>query len=239
MSTSETDTGADTGNRSRLLRAAADAFAEHGFDGVSLRAIADDAGVSFQLISYYFGAKEDLWLATVESLYQGYYETGLTLGFTESGDVREQFRDHLRRLMTYMLKHPHMRKIWTQEYLAQSERYKTVLQPKMRHFVETISQPYYEEVVRLGIVKRFTPQETSLLFSGILHCNVVHPYHVELVLGESAGSAESIERQVDLIFRILTEEPPAPLRGASRAAATRAASRRGSRGTCSLARCRA
>ena len=46
----------DLDNRSRLLRAATDAFAEFGYEGTSLRAIADNAEVSFQLIAYYFGS---------------------------------------------------------------------------------------------------------------------------------------------------------------------------------------
>ena len=36
----------DIDNRSRLLHAATDAFAEQGFDGTSLRTIADSAGVA-------------------------------------------------------------------------------------------------------------------------------------------------------------------------------------------------
>ena len=52
------------------------------------RAIADDAGVSFQLISYYFGSKEDLWRATVDHLFERYLETGKGLGFTVTSNVR-------------------------------------------------------------------------------------------------------------------------------------------------------
>lgn len=196
---------ADLDNRSRLLQAATDAFAEYGYEGASLRAIADNAGVSFQLIAYYFGSKEELWLATVDYLFERYLETGKGLGFTASGNLFEQFRNHLRLLLTDMLQRPQLRKIWIQEYFADSERYHHVIKPKIKHLCETLSLPYFREVVRLGIVERFTAEEVALLWVGIVQSNVVYPYYVELVLGLPAGSPKSLERQVDLVFAVLTE----------------------------------
>lgn len=49
--------------RRRLLDAAFDAFAEHGYAGARVQDIADRAGVNKQLISYYFGCKAGLYHA--------------------------------------------------------------------------------------------------------------------------------------------------------------------------------
>jgi AcrR family transcriptional regulator len=196
---------ADLDNRSRLLQAATDAFADVGYEGASLRAIADNAGVSFQLIAYYFGSKEELWLATVDYLFERYLETGKGLGFTASGNLLEQFRNHLRLLLTDMLQRPQLRKIWVQEYFADSPRYHHVIKPRIKQLCDTLALPYFREVVRLGIVERFTAEEVALLYAGIVQTNVVYPYYVELMLGLPAGSPKSLERQVDLLFAILTE----------------------------------
>ena len=102
MKSRRTAAATDLDNRSRLLRAATDAFAEFGYEGTSLRAIADNAEVSFQLIAYYFGSKEELWIETVDYLFERYLETGKGLGFTPSGNLQEQFRNHLRLLLTDM-----------------------------------------------------------------------------------------------------------------------------------------
>lgn len=206
---------ADLDNRSRLLQAATDAFADVGYEGASLRAIADNAGVSFQLIAYYFGSKEELWLATVDYLFERYLETGKGLGFTASGNLLEQFRNHLRLLLTDMLQRPQLRKIWVQEYFADSPRYHHVIKPRIEQLCDTLALPYFREVVRLGIVERFTAEEVALLYAGIVQTNVVYPYYVELMLGLPAGSPKSLERQVDLLFAILTErletaQPNAP-----------------------------
>lgn len=49
--------------KGRLLDAALDEFAAHGFDGARVAAIAANAGVNKQLVSYYFGGKEGLYQA--------------------------------------------------------------------------------------------------------------------------------------------------------------------------------
>jgi AcrR family transcriptional regulator len=205
MATQPVDKAEDLSNRVRLLQAATDAFAEQGYEGASLRAIADNAGVSFQLISYYFGSKEDLWIATVDYLYERYLETGKGLGFTLSGNIYEQFHNHLRLLLTDMLQRPQLRKIWIQEHFAGGERYTKYIQPKIRHLHENLSLPYFTDVVRLGIVSKFAPREVALIWASVVQLNVVYPYYVELLFGVPTGSPKSIEIQVDLVFRILTE----------------------------------
>jgi AcrR family transcriptional regulator len=196
---------ADLDNRSRLLHAATDAFAEQGFDGTSLRTIADSAGVSFQLIAYYFGSKEALWVATVDYLFERYLETGKGLGFTPSGNLHEQFHNHLRLLLTDMLQRPQLHKICIQEHLANSPRFHNTIAPKLEQLFATLALPYFREVVRLGIVERFTPEETCLLWSSVCRANLSSPDFVEYTLHMPADSAKAVEQQVDLMYAILTE----------------------------------
>jgi AcrR family transcriptional regulator len=206
-----TSVAADANNRSRLLHAAADVFAEFGFEGASLRAIADAADVSFQLIAYYFGSKEELWVATVDYLFERYLETGKGLGFTPSGNLNEQFHNHLRLLLTDMLQRPQLHKICVQEYLASSTRFRNIIGPKLEHMFTTLAMPYFREVERLGIVEKFTAEETCMAFSWVCKSNVVSTDFVEHTLGLPAGSPKAVEVQVDLIFAILTERQPRQL----------------------------
>lgn len=50
----------------RILDAAEQLFADHGYDGVSTRAITELAGVRLNLLSYHFGTKEQLFRAVVD-----------------------------------------------------------------------------------------------------------------------------------------------------------------------------
>jgi AcrR family transcriptional regulator len=210
VNTRKSAAAADVDNRSRLLHAATDAFAESGYEGASLRAIADNAGVSFQLIAYYFGSKEELWVATVDYLFERYLETGKGLGFTPSGNLPEQFHNHLRLLLTDLLQRPQLHKICVQERLANSTRFRNVIAPKLEHLFTTLALPYFREVVRLGIVERFTAEETCFLWSSVCKANTVATDFIEHTLGLAPDSAKAVERQVDLMFAILTEKISEP-----------------------------
>lgn len=56
----------DSDAREQVLAAARRLFAEHGFEGTTLRAVAREAGVDGALPSYHFGSKGDLFAATLE-----------------------------------------------------------------------------------------------------------------------------------------------------------------------------
>jgi AcrR family transcriptional regulator len=55
--------GADT--RGEIIEAAARVFAEKGYDGASLRAVAREAGVDPALVHHYFDGKADLFVAAM------------------------------------------------------------------------------------------------------------------------------------------------------------------------------
>jgi len=59
MATEQHDT------KTALILAAGELFAEHGFDGTSVRAIAERAGANVAAVNYHFGSKEKLYVATL------------------------------------------------------------------------------------------------------------------------------------------------------------------------------
>src|SRR6266542_232259 len=56
----------ESGTRDALLEAARRLFAERGYEGASLRAIAAAAGVDAALVAHFFGSKADLLAAAVD-----------------------------------------------------------------------------------------------------------------------------------------------------------------------------
>jgi AcrR family transcriptional regulator len=52
--------------RQTILKAAASAFAAHGFEKTSMRRVAASAGVDPALVHHYFGTKDQLFLATLD-----------------------------------------------------------------------------------------------------------------------------------------------------------------------------
>lgn len=52
--------------RAAILAAARSRFADHGFAGTTIRAVAADAGVDGALVHHYFGSKDELFLAAMQ-----------------------------------------------------------------------------------------------------------------------------------------------------------------------------
>jgi AcrR family transcriptional regulator len=57
------------GTREEILAAAREAFSERGYDGATVREVADRAGVDPALIYHYFGSKQQLFVAAMEIPY--------------------------------------------------------------------------------------------------------------------------------------------------------------------------
>jgi TetR/AcrR family transcriptional regulator len=67
------------GTSDRLLVAALEAFSTLGFEGTSARQIERMAGVERGLVSYHFGAKQQLWNRAVDLLFERFTDELATL----------------------------------------------------------------------------------------------------------------------------------------------------------------
>ena len=91
-----------------ILEAALVAFATYGYDGVSLRTLNRELGVSHNLIYQRFGGKDDLWRASVDfgfgpllRIMQGIFDPTLT-------EPLEQLRLAIRRYIVFSADHPEL-----------------------------------------------------------------------------------------------------------------------------------
>ncbi|MGH8530032.1 MAG: TetR/AcrR family transcriptional regulator [Nevskiales bacterium] len=94
--------------RERLLRAGLSLFAERGYDGTSVRALATEAGVSFGLIRKYFGSKdglrdavEEFVLDELEKFYKDSYQ-GVYRSAAAQAERAVQFIEHDRDVLRYL-----------------------------------------------------------------------------------------------------------------------------------------
>ncbi|HLS32732.1 MAG TPA: TetR/AcrR family transcriptional regulator [Brevibacterium sp.] len=65
---------ATTNGRAEILRAARITFARHGFDGASIRDIAQEAGLSLSALYYYFPSKQDALYELIHSAFTWFSE---------------------------------------------------------------------------------------------------------------------------------------------------------------------
>lgn len=191
----------DVAVRERLLQAAVDAFARFGFAGSSLRDIAQQAGVAFQLITYYFGSKDDLWLAAVDHLYGESEKVG-PAAFDPEGDFEAQLRDWVRNAIEGSIRQPQLVQILCQEYLAGSPRYELYLKPKSRATAPHFSQ-LFDEAHRRNLGLHFSTQEMLLILHSLQVMASLAPEAIAPVAGGRLDSPGSIDLLVDFIVNVL------------------------------------
>jgi AcrR family transcriptional regulator len=93
--------------REAILRSALAAFSRHGYEGIGVREIAQAAGVTAVLVNRYFGSKEELFAAAVETafaergnLFEG---DSSTLAQRLTADVMTQAEKDAERINVFFL----------------------------------------------------------------------------------------------------------------------------------------
>lgn len=89
---SQSDRSAETSGK--ILRAAQKLFALRGFDGVTMRAIASEAGVNLASIVYYFENKEGLYLAVFRQYAEPLMEERMKM--LKEADLHPSLRTYAR-----------------------------------------------------------------------------------------------------------------------------------------------
>jgi AcrR family transcriptional regulator len=91
-----------------ILGAALRAFATHGYEGVSVRTLNRELGVSHSLINGRFGSKEALWYATVDWAFEPLV-TKLASAFDPTlTDPLDQLRIAIRTFLLFSAEHPEL-----------------------------------------------------------------------------------------------------------------------------------
>jgi AcrR family transcriptional regulator len=106
------------GTREALLSAGAELFAERGYDGVPVAAIAGRAGVNKAMISYHFGGKRKLYLAIVTATF-----TEIVAGVERLAGSSRPAPDVLRELVSMVgematRRYPHFCAMMLREVVA-------------------------------------------------------------------------------------------------------------------------
>jgi TetR/AcrR family transcriptional regulator len=193
--------GLDT--RSKIIHGATLQFARVGFGGASVRLIAKQSEISFQLVAYYFRTKDELWLAVVEELFEQAQKAFREFEPDPSLSSADQLRGLIRRAVEWSVRNPYLRRIVVHEYLDGSGRYSKILLPKLRKLTSawrTICGRYKE----LSGEGPLSTVEAHVLLNSLLHSNAMFPYEAEFFIGRPLEDARAVEFQVELFFSLLT-----------------------------------
>jgi AcrR family transcriptional regulator len=113
--------------RASILNAAIAEFAERGFEGASVRAIADRLGLQHPLITHHYRSKEILWRAAAEHAF-AQIRAGWDISAPEDDDLSPLARLHQEytTLFRYTVAFPEFHRFMRQETLTNNPRLKWV-----------------------------------------------------------------------------------------------------------------
>src|SRR6266481_6030220 len=129
--------------RGAILDAAIAEFAARGFEGASIRAIADRLGLQHPLITYHYRSKDILWRAAAEHAFAQIRE-GWDTSAPENSDLPPlaRLREEYTTLFRYTVAFPEFHRFMRQEAMSGSPRLKwvaaTVLAPLLGRLIPQI-----------------------------------------------------------------------------------------------------
>jgi TetR/AcrR family transcriptional regulator len=188
--------------RERILEAALQVFAEHGFDGATTREIGARAGINHAMIGYHFKGKDALWRAAVGGMFER-LDTELNDPELPALDLNSRvgLRDFILRYVRYCARHPEHARIMVQESVRGG--------PRLDWAVETYIRPSHQ---------RFSPRldaresegvlpdigRVSLSYILIAACQIPFMLTAEIrtLYGVDMGQPEAVEAHAEAVAAV-------------------------------------
>jgi AcrR family transcriptional regulator len=125
--------GESSDSLERILRAATLLFAEHGYHGVSTRAIAEAVGLNVATVNYHAGGKRELYRKVFHRLFLQEFElVAIFAGYVDDDVIQNPaaLRDLLERLIDSLidmtLEYPEVPRLWVRRWLEREFRFEEI-----------------------------------------------------------------------------------------------------------------
>src|SRR5437588_10796498 len=166
--------------RGAILDAAIAEFAERGFEGASIRAIADRLGLQHPLITYHFRSKDILWRAAAEHAF-AQIRSEWDISAPEGSDLSPvaRLRQEYTTLFRYTVTFPEFHRFTRQEASTHN--------PRLKWVAETVLAP---------LLARLLPQIIEAQKAGLLPAVDPILFHYMMVSLTAALSEFGPEMQV-------------------------------------------
>ena len=197
------------GGRSRILAAALEVFATSGFEGSSLREIAQHAGVQHQLVVYHFRTKDALWREVVSSIFeQSWREQGLSqwAGRVRARGAANALREMLRAFAEFTARRPELHRLLSFEGQADSERLDWLIETYIRPLYE-ISTAAIRAAQQAGIANSGDPGRLHYAVIGVITTSLVFSKEYQRMTGLDPFAPDEVEKAVELACSLLGLPP--------------------------------
>jgi TetR/AcrR family transcriptional regulator len=180
-------TGQSPVSDDQVLAKALAAFSTYGYDGVSLRTLTRDLGVSHNLLNQKYGSKLALWYAAVDHGF-GPFVAALTEESDDAVDDLGRMRHFIETFAHYSADHPELFRLINAEATTSGER------------INHICDRYI-----MAVALKFAPLYQSLFAAGTLRG--IHPATLFFAIAAGSGAMFSNYALTSRLFGAATLDP--------------------------------
>lgn len=186
----------------RILDAAEELFAEHGFAGTTLRDVAARVGVRNPSLYNHFSNKESLYAAVLERGIGPVLET--LSEFVEAGvdSYSDSSSKVVERMMELLAEHPNLPRLVVHETLTGGQR----LRPLLRRWIAPTFDRGRQMLEANPAASRWQPHQIPLLVLAFYNIVVgyftIAPLYKDLA-GEDLLTREALDRQTRLLGQLV------------------------------------
>jgi AcrR family transcriptional regulator len=187
-----------------ILRAAMDEFAERGLGGARIDSIAERAGVNKRLIYYYFGGKDELFLAVLEQTYADIRSAERELHLDRLSPP-----DAVRRLVAFTwehyLAHPEFLTLLNSEnlhrarHLKESKRIREMNSPLVQTLGEVLERGRRDGVFRGGV----DPVHLYISIAGLAYFYLSNNHTLSTIFARDLMSPKALSERLSHITEVV------------------------------------
>jgi AcrR family transcriptional regulator len=207
--------------RERIIAAATEEFATYGYDGASVRTVAERAGARHTMVTYHFNGKEGLWQAVMDRLVRTFNSQQMERleglrGVSEVVQLRLLFEEFIR----YSASDLNLHKLMGHAANRASPDIEMMVSDYLQEYFNTIAELITRAQAK-GAFVAGDPHHLHYIFIGAATRIFMQSPEVAKVMGKSPLEPSFIDRHVETCLRLFfIDKPTKPASRRQRARAT-------------------
>lgn len=197
--------------RARILEAAKREFARHGLGGARVDRIALESGANKRMLYYYYGSKDELFLAVLEAAYEHIRAEERALRLDALEPV-EAIRQLVAFTWRYYLRHPEFLTLLNSEnlhqagHLKRSKKIRSIHSPFVQMIGEVLERGRSRGVFRGGV----DPVQLYISIAGLSYFYLGNRHTLSAIFGrdliQPKAQAERLSHMTELVLGYLLLE---------------------------------
>jgi AcrR family transcriptional regulator len=193
------------GTRARILAAATREFARLGLGGARVDRIAERAGANKRMLYYYFGDKDDLFLAVLEQAYAGIRSAEQELHLLDVAPV-EGVRRLVEFTWRYYLDHPEFLTLLNSEnlhrarHLKRSKRIRAMNSPLIATLADVLRRGEAAGTFRGGV----DPLQLYISIAGLAYFFLSNNHTLSQVFDQNLAAPAAREERLEHMTALVT-----------------------------------